>query len=177
VIDDVIRQLHKTPKETVLWGELYKELRPTIYAAAYQLCRGDTATADDLTQEAFLKFLAGEHVKKVTNEYEMIGYLRAIVRRLFLDEVRRRGTHPTFSTDEIAPDELEKALQRTIRYSLSEPDVAIFQELSRDDRELLLRMIRGETTSEIADAMRLKYSAAAVRLYRLRKKLIRSVKS
>jgi RNA polymerase sigma factor (sigma-70 family) len=135
------------------------------------LCNADGDLAQDLTQDAFLRFLTSGAIAKVSTGDDAVAYLRAIVRNLVRDYYRQRFLHPMISVDAIGASELESALNRVVQRSITDIDFALIPDLRDEDRVLLRFTIEGLSITEVAEQLGLTYSAAAVRLHRLRKYL------
>lgn len=172
----LVDRLRASPDDANLWGEFYQALRPRTYAFVFTLCHGDAALADDVTQDVFINFITRNAIQKVATLDAAIAYLRAMARNHVVDEYRRWSAHPTISTNAVSPAELERSLRRLLRTTVDDIDFTVFPDLSRDDRKLLELVIQGYTISQIAEQKGVTYSAAAVRLHRLRKRLRPEVK-
>jgi RNA polymerase sigma-70 factor (ECF subfamily) len=128
---------------------------------------GDPALAEDLTSEAFLRiWQAGSGASSVK------GYLFAIVRNLYLHELRRSRRLAAIPDDLVTARSLEtevadrQVLQRTL---------VRLQQLSESDRAaLLMRAGDGLPYEEIARLLGTTVGAAKVKVHRARLKLART---
>ena len=132
----------------------YENAYDKIYKYTYFRVR-DRATAEDITQETFLRFLA----KYGTLREGDIRCLYTIAGNLCIDEYRRVKPEPLPEEDSgslfAVPDSSEDTA--IIRAALSE--------LSPEDRELLLlRHVNGEAVGTIAKIMNLSRFAVRRRL-------------
>jgi len=169
--DVLIEQLRSAQRDEVLWTQFYRQLHPAIYMLAFHLCRGNKDLAQDLVQESFLRFITSHAITKTATATSATAYLRAIARNLFRDQRRKEFEHPTVSTDTIPSADLERALDRSIGPTLSHLDLSVLPNLRPADQRLLHLLLQGHTLSEVAAALELTYTAAAVRAHRLRKHL------
>jgi RNA polymerase sigma-70 factor (ECF subfamily) len=128
---------------------------------------GDGALADDITSETFLR--AWSSIGRI-REATVKAYLFAIVRNLYLLEIRRSSRHV--------------ALQDTLASRNSEPErhidqqaavATVFLALNRlpevDRAALLMRAQNGMAYEEIAQALQLSLSSVKVKIHRARLKL------
>jgi RNA polymerase sigma-70 factor (ECF subfamily) len=135
-------------------GDLYGELRPYMFAIAYRMV-GGVSDAEDIVQEAFLRF------HRATKEGEVVespkAYLSAITTRLSIDHLRsarvRRESYvgqwlpEPLLTDE-APDVAQHAETAD---SLSLAFLVLLESLSPVERAVfLLREVFGYGYDEIA---------------------------
>jgi RNA polymerase sigma-70 factor, ECF subfamily len=135
-------------------GDVYEELRPYMFAIAYRMV-GSVSDAEDIVQEAFLRF------HRATSEGEVVespkAYLSAVTTRLGIDHLRsarvRRETYvgqwlpEPLLTDE-APDVSQHAETAD---SLSLAFLVLLESLSPVERAVfLLREVFGYGYDEIA---------------------------
>jgi RNA polymerase sigma-70 factor (ECF subfamily) len=169
--DTLLQRIRASPRDEKLWAALYEEIYPQVHSLTIHLCGMDRELARDITQDAFLRFVAAGAIRRVESSAAAVAYLRAIVRNLVRDHYRKRMQHPTISTSNVEPVELEHALERIIERTITNVDLLALRGLGDDDRELLRLALEGRTIDEIATHLGLSYSAAGVRLHRLRKHL------
>ena len=137
-----------------------------MYRYAFWLCR-DQATAEDLVQETFLR--AWKSLHKLKDAKAVKGWLITILRREFFRDRKRYRLEVTgdFDLAEMAGgrgeyDTSTDAFQ--LRRALAE--------LPEDYREpLLLQVLHGYSTQEIAAMMDLTQATVLTRLFRARKKM------
>ena len=175
-----------TPGSTADWSisqlsAIYKEHRTQLVSQARRITR-DEAEANEVVQEAFLKFMLAS--PELDTADRAIAYLRTSVTNLSLNVIRARGARPNLVAidadttqerlNEIA-SENHVDLDTTITAA---EDAAIIREalarLTSDQRTALVMWeMEGRTTEEIAAA--LNTSPANVRhiLVRARKSMVR----
>ena len=175
-----------TPGSTADWSisqlsAIYKEHRTQLVSQARRITR-DEAEANEVVQEAFLKFMLAS--PELDTADRAIAYLRTSVTNLSLNVIRARGARPNLVAidadttqerlNEIA-SENHIDLDTTITAA---EDAAIIREalsrLTSDQRTALVMWeMEGRTTEEIAAA--LNTSPANVRhiLIRARKSMVR----
>src|SRR5437764_12140209 len=64
--------------------EVYEELRPLLFSIAYRML-GSASEAEDIVQEAFLRFHQAEKEEKIDN---VKAFLSTITTRLAIDQLR-----------------------------------------------------------------------------------------
>jgi len=179
-------EVSTTPGSTADWSisqlsAIYKEHRTQLVSQARRITR-DEAEANEVVQEAFLKFMLAS--PELDSADRAIAYLRTSVTNLSLNVIRARGARPNLVAidadttqerlNEIA-SETHIDLDTTITAA---EDAAIIREalarLTPDQRTALVMWeMEGRTTEEIATA--LNTSPANVRhiLIRARKSMVR----
>ena len=179
-------EVSTTPGSTADWSisqlsAIYKEHRTQLVSQARRITR-DEAEANEVVQEAFLKFMLAS--PELDTADRAIAYLRTSVTNLSLNVIRARGARPNLVAidadttqerlNEIA-SENHIDLDTTITAA---EDAAIIREalsrLTSDQRTALVMWeMEGRTTEEIAAA--LNTSPANVRhiLIRARKSMVR----
>jgi RNA polymerase sigma factor (sigma-70 family) len=171
VSEELVLALARAPNDQALWGRLYDKLRPGVYYAAYRACRGATELARDLVQGAFERLLRYGDLESFETDAQLAAYLRAIVWRLALAEMRRVAV-----TAPLEPGDQE---QLASPFGATDSDAefaaadlkSLAEGLSDEDQALLGQLVVGRTLTEIADSAGVSYSAAAVRVHRLKDKL------
>jgi RNA polymerase sigma-70 factor, ECF subfamily len=144
------------------FADLYRDHARAVYRFALALS-GDGALADDLTSEAFLRiWQAGDRVRLAT----VRAYLLAIVRNLYLHELRR-STRRACLPEDLPAREVNHEANDELRAVL-----AALQQLPESDRAaLLLRAEHDMPYEEIAALLGLAVSTAKVKVHRARLKL------
>jgi RNA polymerase sigma-70 factor (ECF subfamily) len=151
---------------TLHFERLVAPWRDDLYRYAFWLCR-DPHLADDVVQEAMLR--AYRSLDGLKDETLVKTWLLTIVRREHA-RVYERKRLETRDIDDLS------AADAALLATSDDPDVddmrrAIF-ELADEYREpLVLQVLMGMSTVEIAAALELKQGAVLTRLHRARKKL------
>jgi RNA polymerase sigma factor (sigma-70 family) len=162
VVRDVIASLSQDRGDPEAWKRLYQTLWPFVYASAFRALGGSREWSQDAAQDVFLKLLRYADFEKLQDPAAFYAYVRAIclnVSRSYLKTV----THQR-SLDEIPG--LQSASDAS--HALSE----FSRDLNEDEQELLQLLLEGFALSGIAGKLQVSYSAAAVRVHRLRLKLL-----
>jgi len=147
--------------------DLYESHANEVYRFALWLA-GDSSEAEDITSETFIR--AWVHKSKIRTE-TLKAYLFTISRNIYLQRHRKKKRHvalddiyadPAPGPDKLTEYQLElRSIQRALQ-SLPECDRTAF----------ILRIQHELPYDEIARILELSLTAAKVKVYRVRKKLI-----
>jgi RNA polymerase sigma-70 factor, ECF subfamily len=150
----------------IRFAALCDGLRPQLFRFAFWLAR-DRQVAEDVLQEAYLR--AWRARESVTEEAALKGWLLTIVRREHARTFERKR-YATVPVDElVAADSPELAVAE--QQEVMDMRRAIFA-LDPDYREpLVLQVLMGYSTGEIADELGLTQGAVLTRLFRARHRL------
>ena len=154
------------------FDRLVAVFHPDMYRYAAWLCR-DRAIAEDVVQEALLR--AWKSLDALREDGAAKQWLLTIVRRENARYFERKRLE-TVDVDNLTPSQ-EAQLAEAPDEARDELREAIF-ELEDDYREpLVLQVLMGYSTNEIAEVMGLKQGAVLTRLHRARLKLKDNVRS
>ncbi|MEX2151426.1 MAG: sigma-70 family RNA polymerase sigma factor [Steroidobacteraceae bacterium] len=152
------------------FGSLCESLRPDLLRFAYWLGR-DRQLAEDVVQEAMLR--AWKSLDSLTDEGKAKSWLLTIVRREFARSFERKRLEVS-DLDALVAAEVD-VLAAEDDDDLAQMREALFR-LEDDYREpLVLQVMMGYTTQEIADAMGMQQGAVLTRLFRARARLRREL--
>jgi RNA polymerase sigma-70 factor (ECF subfamily) len=152
------------------FGSLCESLRPDLLRFAYWLGR-DRQLAEDVVQEALLR--AWKSLDSLTDESKAKSWLLTIVRREFARSFERKRL-------EVSDLDALVAAEADVLAAEDDDDLVQMREalfrLEDDYREpLVLQVMMGYTTQEIADAMGMQRGAVLTRLFRARARLRREL--
>jgi RNA polymerase sigma-70 factor (ECF subfamily) len=152
------------------FGSLCESLRPDLLRFAYWLGR-DRQLAEDVVQEAMLR--AWKSLDSLTDEDKAKSWLLTIVRREFARSFERKRL-------EVSDLDALVAAEADVLAAEDDDDLAQMREalfrLEDEYREpLVLQVLMGYTTQEIADAMGMQQGAVLTRLFRARARLRREL--
>ena len=158
---------HRAPAEPLVdFATLYSDHAADVHRFALYLS-GDPALADDLVSETFVRvWTARDRVELTT----VRGYLFAIVRNLFLQDLRRQRRRAPLdeavASNQPGPD-VRASGHSSLRAVLAA--LALLPEVDR--AAVLMRADEGLPYEEIAAALGITVSAAKVKVHRARLKL------
>lgn len=156
----------ETARRHARFEALCGSLRPDLYRFAFWLAR-DRAVADDVVQDTLLR--AWRSLDSLGEDGAARPWLLTIARREFARRFERKRFE-TVDIDEV-PSLEDPALGAEEAQEIAELRTAIFS-LEDDYREpLVLQVLMGYSTEEIAEHMGLKPGAVLTRLFRARQKL------
>jgi RNA polymerase sigma-70 factor (ECF subfamily) len=148
---------------------LYKSYATDVYRFALWLS-GNRSEAEDITSETFVR--AWVHKGKIRTE-TLKAYLFTISRNIYLQRLRKRKRQVVL--EDIYPDPGPGPEQRTESQLKLQSIQSVIQTLPECDRTAFVLRVEHELPyEEIARVMGLSVTAAKVKIYRVRKKLIAS---
>ncbi len=145
----------------------YRKTAGSLWSYIYRLT-GDAATADDLLQKAFFRFLRINPV--VADETHLRRYLFRTATNLAFDHFRETKRDRRLA--ELQPATLGRTDPQFGRNELRHDMMRIFDELKPRERVLLwLAHVEGSAHAEIAEALGIRSKSVRVLLFRARKRL------
>jgi RNA polymerase sigma factor (sigma-70 family) len=169
---DVIRRLGSVRSDEEAWKGLSSYLWPVLLATSYRILRGNLALSEDASQEALLRlFRLAPFEQFADNPAAFRSYALAVGRNTALRYLSRILGEQKFSENAEAGEKAtldENPELLVIRSNLLAQCIV---NLEVGERNMLELLLEGYNISEIASRLGLKYSATAVRIYRLRNKL------
>ena len=148
------------------FGALCESLRPDLLRFAWWLAR-DRGLAEDVVQEAMLR--AWKSLDSLADEAKAKSWLLTIVRRELARTYEKK--RPAFTDIDALVDAESAVLAASGDERVEEMRNAIFR-LEEEYREpLVMQVLLGYSTQEIADFMGMQQGAVLTRLFRARVKL------
>lgn len=158
------RRTPKRPMDEAKFEAFYRKTARPIWSYIFRMT-GDAATADDLLQKTFFRFLRSNPA--IVNDDHLRHYVFKTATNLVFDHFREIKRHRQSLADMPAPVE-----SRSDRDALRHDMMRVFAELKPQERALLwLAHVEGSSHEEIADALGLKEKSVRVLLFRARKRL------
>jgi RNA polymerase sigma-70 factor (ECF subfamily) len=145
---------------------LCKTLRPDLLRFAFWLSR-DLALAEDVVQETMLR--AWKARDSLLDEAAAKPWFLTIIRREYARTFERKRL-PTVDVDELIARE-EPTLATSQDQDLAEVRAALFKLPDEYREPLVLQVLMGYSTAEIAAELELSNAAVLTRLFRARKQL------
>ncbi len=145
---------------------LCHSLRPDLLRFAFWLSR-DRALAEDVVQESMLR--AWKAQDSLLDESAAKPWFLTIIRREFARTFERKRL-PSVNIDDLEESE-EPALAATEEHELAQMRAAIFKLPDEYREPLVLQVLMGYTTAEIARELELSGPTVLTRLFRARNRL------
>jgi RNA polymerase sigma-70 factor (ECF subfamily) len=167
------------PLSEAAFQAFYHETARPLWSYIRRVC-GDPTLADDLLQEAYLRFIAAPEVR--ANESSRKAYLYRIATNLITDHWRhctreKRWVVKSHSDEHFQEEPSPGQKDHSEKTLLAQDLSRIFQQLNPMERSLLwLAYVEGSEHREIAATLGLKEKSIRVLLYRARHKLARLLK-
>ena len=138
-----------------------------IYRYCYYKVR-DRHTAEDITQEVFLRFLDSGY----REQGKMLQYLYTIARNLCVDHYREKDTEVRMTADDLSGTEHDPGFENTVAIRT---DVwRVLNTLSEEDREILLLKYANEEKDAVICQV---YGISRFSLYRRLRRIFKEMKS
>jgi len=151
------------PMDEAKFEVFYRKTAGAVWSYVFRLT-GDAATADDLTQKAFFRFVRSN--PNVANDDHRRRYVFKTATNLVFDHFREGKRARQVPLD---PSHFEA---RPDRSELRHDMARVFGELKPQERALLwLAHVEGNSHEEIAEALNVKTASIKVMLFRARKRL------
>lgn len=148
--------------------ELYEDYFDDIYRFSFWLS-GNKMMAEDISSETFIR--AWTKLNRIRTE-TLKGYLLAIARNIYIDELRKNKKYVDYEEEELSPKffseksfEDRQQLERIRGLMMSYPET--------DRTAFILRTEEGLPYDEIARIMQISLASVKVKIHRVRKKLIK----
>jgi RNA polymerase sigma factor (sigma-70 family) len=175
-LDELLPKLKKAPQDGDLWEELYANTRPFVYSIAFRSLRGVKALAEEATQQTFLRVFRYCDFKEFSDAEEFLAYLSTISRHCAIDTGKKEAPHSPTALDLLACDFLPSQPNPEQRQRAREELQNVLDHLGGDDSRLVHLLMAGLSLTEVAKRLGVTYPAAAVRIHRLRLKLLNRLK-
>jgi RNA polymerase sigma-70 factor (ECF subfamily) len=181
-LSDEILMQRIARNDTAAFDLLFQRHRRAVFSYTWRMV-GDGPAAEDLTQECFLRVWRARERYQPTAQFRT--WLFTIARRLALDEIKRRQTHPTVLAADIADDEDSTGTVESAAgvEGMNPQEIVMARELGRaldqalrdlpeEYREAaLLRDVEGLSYEEIAGVLGCPLGTVKSRLNAARKRL------
>jgi RNA polymerase sigma-70 factor (ECF subfamily) len=158
------RRSPQQPMDEARFEAFYRKSAGKIWSYIYRMT-GDPATADDLLQKTFFRFLRSNPV--IADDDHLRRYVYKTATNLVFDHFREAKRDRAIAAAEMPPSDL-----RPDRGELRHDMMRVFSELKPQERALLwLAHVEGSSHEEIGDALGVKAKSVKVMLFRARKRL------
>jgi RNA polymerase sigma-70 factor (ECF subfamily) len=154
-------------QENARFQALCQSLRPDLLRFALWLSR-DRAVAEDVVQEALLR--AWKAQDSLADEKAAKPWFLTIIRREYARTFERKRL-PTVNLDDLIASEEPGLAANDAQEELAELRLAIFGLADEYREPLVLQVLMGFSTAEIAEQLNLTTAAVLTRLFRARRQL------
>lgn len=154
--------VRKAPNDSAAWNFWFKTIYPRVFYIIFRKTHGNTVLSEEVTQGAIERFLKYRAYEKLASDAESVAYLARSAVRLMTDDCRKRAPLVPISDDEVEDSANHDNLINTLvldRMSL---------DLKGDDQQLFALIRQGYLIREIAEILDIEYSAAGVRIHRIK---------
>lgn len=173
-----LARLRQSPSDDGAWRSIYRRLWPFVVAVAHRRVR-DKGIAEDIAQDVFARIARYRPYDRIHEPEQFRAYVWRMavnVANAYARSARRRkrGLQALWdwgARDPVAPEASDDRLVFEELLSLARDKV------EPQDHALLGLLLEGRPLAEVASKLGLTYSAAGVRLHRLRHRLRKSLVS
>jgi len=150
------------PMNEAQFEAFYRSFAGPIWSYIYRMT-GNAATADDLLQKTFFRFLRSN--PEIANDDHLRRYIYRTATNLVMDHFRESKRQRTMTEAPVSHFQMENT---ELRHDM----MRVFAQLKPQERALLwLAHVEGSSHAEIAEALGLKEKSMNVVLFRARKRL------
>jgi len=158
------RRAPKRPMDEAKFEIFYRKTAGRIWTYIYRMT-GNAATADDLLQKTFFRFLRTR--PEIANDDHLRHYVFKTATNLVFDHFREERRHRIDALDAV-PEAAFRPQHSELRHDM----MRTFAELKPQERALLwLAHVEGCSHDEIADALGVQSKSVRVMLFRARRHL------
>jgi RNA polymerase sigma factor (sigma-70 family) len=171
-LTELLERLAGSPEDEDAWAKLYQRLWPYVFTVNYRLVHARYEEAEDLSQEVFLRLRRYCPFGRLRDAGELKAYVAAMCRNVVRSS-RKSAWHQEVSLEDLPVDCLEVPDADDLAHRVEMDDLVrdLAAKLGPDDRRLLRLVLDGHGILEIARRTGIGYSAAGVRVFRLRRKM------
>ncbi len=172
---ELLARLQESPKNHDLWKALYHKIRRFVYVVAFRVLNGNEELAKDATQVVFLRLFEYCEFTEFSEPQEFLGYVATVARHAALDLIKREGRYVTgldLTLCDFLPGTPTPRQHERAQNQLHD----LLEQLDSEDKSLVNMLMEGRTLDEIAERLGISYANAAVRIHRLRGKLLNGLK-
>ena len=172
-------RLRQSPSDDGAWRSIYRRLWPFVVAVAYRRVR-DKGIAEDIAQDVFVRIARLRPYDRIDAPDQFRAYVWRMainVANTYARSVRRRERGLKALWDWGGRDHLVAPAASDDRLVFEELLSLVHDVVEPVDRTLLELLLEGRPLADVASELGLTYSAAGVRLHRLRQRLRKALVS
>jgi RNA polymerase sigma factor (sigma-70 family) len=168
VLNRALANLSSDRTDEDAWRDLYRIMWPFVFAICYRYLGASRNESEDAAQEAFIRLAKYSDFAVFSDSTALHMYMRRVARNVCNDHV---SATPARSSYLIGRHLLGSAKNATANAEESVRINEIAQSLTASESELLHLLAGGSTINDARQRLGISYSAAAVRIHRLKQKL------
>lgn len=168
----VFARLKRNSHDERAWVAFLGPVSRSILYNLYRMSGSQKELCQDMLQDVLLRFLETNSLEKVDDVDSAISYLKAMARNRLVDHFRSVQLRKS-AAEAAGVIALPDAVDPSHPENFIDSDLLrLSQHLSAEDQEMVRHIIgTGMNIRALASALRISYSNASVRLFRLRKRL------
>jgi len=178
-LTQAVQRLAHDADDERAWQVLFSASWPSAIATTHRLLRGHRDLAEDAAQEAYKRIVRYADFRGIADGDAFLAYLRTVCRNVVLDMTSQLMKRQHVSLDESAElltrDDEERGArpQYAPELQLTSDDLQkkLRTALSSEEQRLLDQLVGERSVRDIAADLKISYSNAGVRIYRLRAKI------
>ncbi len=168
---DKTEVLRNNGQNEAAWDQWFRAIYPRVYYILFRKTSGDVGQTEDLVQGTIERFLRYDGIDKVKNDDDAVAYLTKTGLRLWADFSRSDWESMPYSDLSSTDKADEREWERTLDLD------RLAEALDPEDRNIVQWLHEGRSVSEVAERMRISYSAAGTRIHRVKEKLKKIIDS
>jgi RNA polymerase sigma factor (sigma-70 family) len=173
-IDSALKRLATSRQDDQAWSLLFRRMWPFIFSVVYRRMQGDRTAAEDATQEVFIRLVKSCPFDELSTADAFRGYAWRVADNVGRTYRQRRAKVREIQWIDEEPTEHQEP-DFEIEIELDEILGDVWRNLDPAERKLLRLILSGTKLNEIARKCHLSYANAGVRVFRLRRKLRKSL--
>jgi len=159
-VSGLIDAIRRDPDDQAAWKAWFEQCYSRLYYALYWKTGGDVQRTQDLAQEALLRFVRYRGYEKTASDRESLAYIIQIGLNLL------RGEKAPLPIEEGSLENIQDPGEPIAATEQASDLQHILAGMEPDEERLLRMVLSGRTTSEVANALGISYTAAASRIHR-----------
>jgi RNA polymerase sigma factor (sigma-70 family) len=172
-LEEVLERLRDAQVDPEIWRQAYLSLWPFVMATNFRLLGGNTQLAEEASQDVLIRLFRYGRLGSLKSANASRAYIRAVCRNVVRSYLRRSNAeaHATESFDDSRHESFSKQPSSDEEAVANDLKEYLAAGLGESDRRLLELTVAGYGLPEISKSFGISYSAAAVRLHRLRSRV------